>query len=77
MSHGDFLNPADRIESPGLQVGSDGFLDPLNRAAIVLLFPDLEILRVAQAGGVDVIEAESEERLAVRCDEKPVVLAFP
>ena len=73
--HRDFLNPADRVEAPCLEIGCDGFIDPTKGATAIFLPPDVDVLGVPKAGRVNVVEPDCEERLAFWRDQPPVV--FP
>jgi hypothetical protein len=70
----DFLHPAHGIESPFLQVWGDGLLNPFQGAAIVLVAPDMNVLRIAETGRIDVIEAHREKRISLWVDQPPVTV---
>ena len=70
------LDPTDGVETPRLQIGSDRFLDPSNGASAVFLTPDTDVFRIAQTGGIDVVQAHREEWLPVRRNQPPMILAL-
>ena len=73
LANRDFLHPSDGIEAPSLDVGSHRLPDPSRRAGTVFLAPEMDVLRISKARGVDMIQSEREERHLVRSDEPPVI----
>ncbi len=69
----DLLDPSHGVEAPRLQVGRHRFADPLDGVVAVFLFPTSQVLRIAQRGGVDVIEPGRESRFSVRSEEDPTL----
>lgn len=72
----DFLHPADRVEAPALEIGRDRLPDPSQGASAVLVSPEMHVLRIPQAGRVDVIQADREEGLALGRNQPPAALAL-
>ena len=77
LSDGHFLHPSDRVESPCFEIRGNRFFDPTNGAAAILLTPDVDVLGVSQAGGINVIESHREERLAFWRDQPPAIFPLP
>ncbi len=73
----DFLNPAYRVEAPLLEVGNDGLLDPFQGAAIILVFPDMNVLGIPQRGRINVIHAQGEKRFPFRSNQQPAAIYLP
>lgn len=69
---GYFLDPTNSIEAPLVQIGRDRFFDPSNCASAVFLPPDLDVLGIAQARRIDVIEPHREKRFPVWCKQPPM-----
>ena len=74
LPYGHFLDPADGIEAPALQIRSHRLLDPFDRAPVVLLPPKMNVLRITHRCRVDMVDAEREERLPIRRNEPPMIL---
>ena len=70
------LHPADRVEAPLLQVGSDRFSDPAELIVLIFSLPKVRILWVAQRGGIEVIESSRKEGLTRRSQQPPASAAL-
>ena len=74
LSNSHLLDPTDRVESPSLEIRDDRLLDPPCRAPSVPVAPDADVLRVAQARRVDVIQADREKPFPFGRNQPPAIL---